>query len=153
MISQYRSLNVCPLMNWYQHVMDISLMGKNPGSEMEEYYLCDFTKIDKQKKSLDQIKCIYKALLKSADISKCCTETQPKTPNSKQCRCRSTVASKNSLETAGAVEILWMIGYEKPTDIYSWGADLLHPRQLLWLLLFDPAGHLWTFEHLGHVLL
>ena len=25
----------------------------------------------------------------------------------------------NSLETAGAVEILLMIGYEKPTDIYS----------------------------------
>uniref|UniRef100_A0A8C8HHZ6 Beta-1,3-galactosyl-O-glycosyl-glycoprotein beta-1,6-N-acetylglucosaminyltransferase 3 n=1 Tax=Oncorhynchus tshawytscha TaxID=74940 RepID=A0A8C8HHZ6_ONCTS len=31
-------------------------------------------------------------------ISKCCTETQPKTPNSKQCRYRSTVARKNSLE-------------------------------------------------------
>ena len=45
-----------------------------------------------------QIKCIYRALLTSADISKCCTETQPKTPNSKQCRCRSTVARKNSLE-------------------------------------------------------
>ena len=29
---------------------------------------------------------------------KCYTETQPKTPNSKQCRCRSTVARKNSLE-------------------------------------------------------
>ena len=27
-----------------------------------------------------------------------CTETQPKTPNSKQCRCRSTGARKNSLE-------------------------------------------------------
>ena len=25
-------------------------------------------------------------------------ETQPKTPNNKQCRCRSTVARKNSLE-------------------------------------------------------
>ena len=25
----------------------------------------------------------------------------------------------NSLETAGVVEILLMIGYEKPTDIYS----------------------------------
>ena len=37
------------------------------------------------------------ALRKSADISKCCTETQPKTPKNKQCRCRSTVA-KNSLE-------------------------------------------------------
>jgi hypothetical protein len=59
----------------------------------------------------------------------------------------------NSPETAGAVEILSMIGYENPTDIYSWGADLLHPRQPLWLLLFDPAGHLLTFEHLGHVLL
>ena len=45
-----------------------------------------------------QIKFIYIALLTSADISKCCTETQPKTPNSKQCRCRSTVARKNSLE-------------------------------------------------------
>jgi hypothetical protein len=45
-----------------------------------------------------QIKCIYKALRTSADISKCCTETQPNTPNSKQCRCRSTVAWKNSLE-------------------------------------------------------
>uniref|UniRef100_A0A673YYD3 Coiled-coil domain containing 88C n=1 Tax=Salmo trutta TaxID=8032 RepID=A0A673YYD3_SALTR len=45
-----------------------------------------------------QIKCIYIALLTSADISKCCTETQPKTPNSKQCRCRSTVTRKNSLE-------------------------------------------------------
>ena len=58
----------------------------------------------------------------------------------------------NSLETAGVVGILWMIDYDKPTDIYSWGADLLHPRQPLWLL-FDPAVRLWTFEHLGHVLL
>uniref|UniRef100_A0A8C7D2K3 Tensin 2a n=1 Tax=Oncorhynchus kisutch TaxID=8019 RepID=A0A8C7D2K3_ONCKI len=37
-----------------------------------------------------KIKCIYISLRTSADISKCCTETQPKTPNSKQCRCRST---------------------------------------------------------------
>ena len=28
----------------------------------------------------NQIKCIYIALRTSADISKCCTETQPKTP-------------------------------------------------------------------------
>ena len=28
-------------------------------------------------------------------------KTQPKTPNSKQCRCRSTVARKNSLERLG----------------------------------------------------
>uniref|UniRef100_A0A8C8HDH1 Sema domain-containing protein n=1 Tax=Oncorhynchus tshawytscha TaxID=74940 RepID=A0A8C8HDH1_ONCTS len=33
------------------------------------------------------------SLRTSADISKCCTETQPKTPNSKQCRCRSTMRS------------------------------------------------------------
>ena len=46
----------------------------------------------------NQIKFIYIALRPSADISKCCTETQPKTPNSKQCRCRSTVARKNSHE-------------------------------------------------------
>ena len=37
--------------------------------------------------SSNQIKFIYIALRTSADISKCCTETQPKTPNSKQCRC------------------------------------------------------------------
>jgi hypothetical protein len=37
----------------------------------------------------NQIKCIYIALT-SADISKCYTETQPITQNSKQCRCRST---------------------------------------------------------------
>ena len=43
------------------------------------------------------IKFIYKALL-TADVTKCCTETQPKTPNSKKCRCRSTGARKNSLE-------------------------------------------------------
>ena len=49
-------------------------------------------------KSNQSIKCIYKALLTSADVTKCCTETQLKTPNSKQCRCRSTVARKNSLE-------------------------------------------------------
>ena len=36
----------------------------------------------------------YKALF----ISKYFTETQPKTPKSKQCRGRSTVAGKNSLE-------------------------------------------------------
>ena len=51
-----------------------------------------------QKPDWLSIKCIYKALLTSADVTKCCTKTQPKTPNSKQCRCRSTVARKNSLE-------------------------------------------------------
>ena len=45
------------------------------------------------------IKCIYKALFTSADVTKCYTETQPKTPNIKQCRCRSTVARKNSHES------------------------------------------------------
>ena len=47
------------------------------------------------------IKCIYEALFTSADVTKCCTETQSKTLNSKQCRCRSTVARKNSLERPG----------------------------------------------------
>ena len=44
------------------------------------------------------IKCIYNAIFTSADVTNCCTETQPKTPNSKQCRCRNTVPRKNSLE-------------------------------------------------------
>ena len=39
-------------------------------------------------------KALYIALRTSADISKCCTETQLKTPNSKQCRCRTTVSRK-----------------------------------------------------------
>ena len=46
----------------------------------------------------NQITFIYIALRTSADISKCCTETQPKTPNSKQCRCRRTLSTKKSLE-------------------------------------------------------
>ena len=44
------------------------------------------------------IKCIYKVLLTSADVTKCCTETQVIPPNNKQCRCRSTVARNNSIE-------------------------------------------------------
>ena len=48
--------------------------------------------------TIKSIKYFYKVLLTSADVTKCCTETQPKTPNSKQWRCRSTVARKNSLE-------------------------------------------------------
>ena len=31
------------------------------------------------------------------DVTKCFTETQSKIPNSKQCRCKSTVARKDSL--------------------------------------------------------
>ena len=34
----------------------------------------------------------------SADVTKCYTETQPKTPNSKTCKYRSTVARKISIE-------------------------------------------------------
>ena len=41
---------------------------------------------------------IYIVLRTSSDISKCFTETHSKTSNSKQCRCRSTVARKNTLE-------------------------------------------------------
>uniref|UniRef100_A0A4W5REL2 N-terminal EF-hand calcium binding protein 3 n=1 Tax=Hucho hucho TaxID=62062 RepID=A0A4W5REL2_9TELE len=40
----------------------------------------------------------YNVLFTSAVVTKCCTVTQPKTPKRKQCRCRSTVARKNSLE-------------------------------------------------------
>jgi hypothetical protein len=45
-----------------------------------------------------QIKYIYIALRTSADVSKGCAETQPKTPNIMQSRCRSMVARKNSLQ-------------------------------------------------------
>ena len=58
----------------------------------------------------------------------------------------------NSLETAGAVEILSMIGYEKPTDNYSWGADLLHLSKTT-LIIIWPCWSSLTFEPLGHVLL
>ena len=44
------------------------------------------------------IKFIYKALFTSVDVTKCYTENQPKTPNSKQCKWRSTVVRKNTLE-------------------------------------------------------
>ena len=44
------------------------------------------------------IKCICKALFTSADVTKCYTDTQTKTLNSKQYRCRSTVARKPPLE-------------------------------------------------------
>jgi hypothetical protein len=47
--------------------------------------------------SINQSHVFIKLFFTSADVTKCCTETQPKTPNSKQCRC-STVARKNSLE-------------------------------------------------------
>jgi hypothetical protein len=49
--------------------------------------------------SVIDITFIYKALFTSVYVTKCYTETQPKSPISKQCRCRSTVARKNSLES------------------------------------------------------
>jgi hypothetical protein len=60
--------------------------------------LSNYLKFFHKRKVTESINCIYKALLTLADVTKCGTETQPKTPNSKQCRCRSTVARKNSLE-------------------------------------------------------
>jgi hypothetical protein len=39
----------------------------------------------------NQITFIYKALFTSADVTKCYTETQPKTPSSKQCRCPNVI--------------------------------------------------------------
>uniref|UniRef100_A0A674ES69 UTP6 small subunit processome component n=1 Tax=Salmo trutta TaxID=8032 RepID=A0A674ES69_SALTR len=66
--------------------------------QMEKDQVSRVTMYGETRTNQNQIKCIYKALLTSTDIAKCCTETQPKTPNSKQCRSRSTVARKNSLE-------------------------------------------------------
>ena len=60
-------------------------------------FFCKCIKTTKITYLHNQIKSIYIALRTSADISKCCTETQPKTPNSKQCRCRSTVVSRSDL--------------------------------------------------------
>jgi hypothetical protein len=41
---------------------------------------------------------MYKAPFTSADITKSYTETHSKIPHSKQCRCRSSVARKNSIK-------------------------------------------------------
>ena len=54
--------------------------------------------VGKAKGLINQSNVFIKPFFTSADVTKCCTETQPKTPNSKQCRCRSTVARKNSVE-------------------------------------------------------
>ena len=48
------------------------------------------TKVNINQSINQPIKYIYKALFTSADVTKCYTETQPKPPNSKQCRCSST---------------------------------------------------------------
>uniref|UniRef100_A0A8C7F7B4 All-trans-retinol 13,14-reductase n=1 Tax=Oncorhynchus kisutch TaxID=8019 RepID=A0A8C7F7B4_ONCKI len=52
--------------------------------------LCSLSLLRENKfesRGIFQSNVFYKALLTSADVPKCCTETQPKTPNSKQCRC------------------------------------------------------------------
>ena len=76
----------------------------------------------------NQIKFIYIALRTSADISKCCTETQPKTPNSKQCRCRSTVhgaySCTSTLTYASMQSYLWgvwlSVSYCWPPIPWDW---------------------------------
>ena len=66
------------------------------------------------------IKCIYKALFLSANVTKCFTETQPKIPNSKHCR--SMVARKNSLEKgqnlgkSGAYQFFVVVPDTSPFD-------------------------------------
>uniref|UniRef100_A0A8C7FUN3 Poly(A) specific ribonuclease subunit PAN2 n=1 Tax=Oncorhynchus kisutch TaxID=8019 RepID=A0A8C7FUN3_ONCKI len=78
-----------------------SVIGRQFGCEVENSSLCRCGKETVPTESAEKnqsIQFIYKALLTPADVTKCCTEAQPKTPKIKQCRCRSTVARKNSLE-------------------------------------------------------
>ena len=80
-------------------------------------------------KSVKSIKCIYKALFTFGDVTKCCIETQPKTPN-KQYRCRSMVARKNSLE--------WPEPRKKPRE---------EPGSEGWPVLFWPCRVEIITEH------
>ena len=63
---KYEELMVC------SHEIAASTAQLVAASKVRRYFLC-----------CQSIKYIYKALFTSADITKCCTETQPKTPNSK----------------------------------------------------------------------
>jgi hypothetical protein len=56
--------------------------------------------------SHQSIKCIYKALFASADVTKCDTETQPETPNSKQCTTVQAVQSGRSWGSQGRQDSL-----------------------------------------------
>uniref|UniRef100_A0A4W5LC80 Lipocalin/cytosolic fatty-acid binding domain-containing protein n=1 Tax=Hucho hucho TaxID=62062 RepID=A0A4W5LC80_9TELE len=76
------------------------------------------------------------ALLTSADVTKCYTDTQPKTPNSKQCRCRSTVARKNSLERQEPRQELSVlinkrniIQTKKPQTTHRHDTETMTPRE------------------------
>ena len=93
----------------------------------------------------NQIKCIYIALRTSADISKCCTETQPKTPNSKQCRCRSTVARKNSLERPERrKKPREEPGYEgRPVHFWLWRVEIITEHgQVVQMFINDQHGQI-----------
>ena len=87
------------------------------------------------------IKCIYIAILTSADISKFCTETQPKTPNSKQCRCRSTVTRKNSLERPKQGE---EAGYEGWPVLFwlCWVEIITEHGQVVSMFINDQQGQI-----------
>jgi hypothetical protein len=84
-----------------------------------------------------QIKWIYIALRTSADISKCCTEKQPKIPNSKQCRCREA-----------------RCGWSSPTSYCSHRLHCgrLYCQSIIRVFLFDPQGcdqrHDWNRNQL-----
>ena len=78
-------------LHWYVTTLPPS------GQKIETYIVIWFQVMERMVNQ--SIKCIYEALFTSADVTKCYTETQPKIPNSKQCRRRSTVARKNSLES------------------------------------------------------
>ena len=86
----------------------------------------------------NQIKCIYIALCTSADISKCCTETQPKTPNSKQCRCRSTFN-------------LSFVLSEIPKDWKAAAITAIEERQSCSVLFIDLAKDFDSVNH--HILI
>jgi hypothetical protein len=77
-----------------------SLLGSSSSED-----ICDVVD-DNHRTTSNQIKCIYIALRTSADISKCCTETQPKTPNSKQCRCKNMFVNLHKLHLKLDVVVL-----------------------------------------------
>lgn len=74
--------------------------------------------------SINQQNVLYKALFTSAFVTKCFTDTQSKTPESKQCRGRSTVARKKQSSSGDLGATLFYI-HKLIRTIYFYG-NLLH---------------------------